>query len=212
MKKFLAIMTVVVTFAIAFNAYTRISTTSHPTGEGAIAMLHEIADRDDHEMGYFRLAKFCELGLNVPNYSLSACEAAYYDAHQRAEFSQALHFATLGCLRDNDGSQCAKAAALVARKDDGGGEHEAIVTSVPVARLSETVDGNEWDLGYAGLSRFCELGLTVPGHSLSACQFAYIGAYQRGQLDEALRYANVACERNKKGLECRKASILTAMR
>ncbi len=83
------------------------------------------------------------------------------------------------------------------------------VVDVPIAAIHEAIDRGDYQGDQAGLAQLCEDGWTVPGHSLSACRAAYLGAYMRGEFDRALHFAMLACERDKDRAQCRKANVLT---
>ena len=120
MKKVLFAAAAMSFCAIGFATYTDLSSQSQDIVSGVhVATIQEAMDRDDYEMGQFRLARYCELGFTVPGHSISACKAAYVGAYQRGEFDQALQYATTGCQRDKDRAQCRKANVLTVRMNWG---------------------------------------------------------------------------------------------
>ena len=133
MKKLLLVASAVFSGAIGFAGCSELGDSQAKVFGVPIATIQQTVDRDEYEMGQFRLARLCESGFTVPGHSMSACVAAYGGAYQHGDYKQALHYATVGCLRDNDELQCRKATALALQTNIYGPRNSLVAPQMTAA-------------------------------------------------------------------------------
>ena len=118
MKKVLWVAAAISACAIGATGCTQ---WNEPTALGvSVSSIQQTVDRDEQEMGQFSLARLCELGSTVPGHAAGPCVLAYGSAYHRGDYKEALRYATVGCLRDDDEMQCRNATAPALQMNGNG--------------------------------------------------------------------------------------------